>query len=161
MPLSAFSRHLQMRSPGRVMNNSASRQSIYSCKSGYFSARSSTREEKNMSWLHLLLFRKYVFPFSQLVSKLVKHSTRSGLFLSWGSTTSIFGSYYLNSYRIAINELRIPSANVFTARDRQELIRRVMPSAAIRMSAFRSSRPFPSIFATELIFPICSTSLRL
>lgn len=150
-----------MRSPGRVIKSSASRHSIYSCSIGYFSASSSTREEKNMSWLQRLLFKKYVFPFSQLVSNLTNHSTRSGLFFNCGSTTSILGSYYLRSYRMDTNELRMASARDLTARDLHELIRRVIPSAAINMSTLRSSRPLPSMFATELIFPIYSTSLHL
>jgi len=55
------------------------------------------------------------------------------------------------SWRNLAKDARIYSASLRTAFDWSGEILRRIPSAASRMSIFRSSLPFPSEFATEFI----------
>ena len=119
--------------------------------------------EKWMSWEQATGEMKYWFPFYQESSNSTRHSTKSGLFLSCGSTTSIFSSYLRNSYLRSLNAFLILLASYLTALDCVEDIRLLILSADRRMSRLRSSLPFPSGFATEFIFPqiVMSSSLVL
>ena len=96
---------------------------------------------------------KYVSPYVQVFSNSTKISTSSTLFLSYGSTTSIFYSYFFKRFLKSMNVFLILSAKALTALDWWGLTLLNMPSAASRISLLRSSLPIPSGFATELILP--------
>ena len=99
------------------MNILASRHSISSSNYLYFSEVASIICEKWMICLHIRSSRKYLFPFSHDFSYSTRALTSSGLFFNYGSTTSIFSSYFLISYRNFAKEVLISSASFLTAMD--------------------------------------------
>jgi hypothetical protein len=112
-----------------------------------------------MSWEHLVGLRKYSLPFSHADSKSFRASTSSGLFFSYGSTTSIFSLYFLSNILKLAKLCLIYSESFLTAIDL--FVDTVLEtlSAEKRISDLRSSRPLPLVFATELIFPNFSATL--
>lgn len=136
-----------------IKNISASRCSRSSANYLCFSAVASITYEKCRSQWHFLESKKQVSPWVHAFSYSTRISTSSQLFLSCGSTTSMFYSYFLRRFLKSQNVFLMRSARPRTAFDYAGLIRRYIPSAAKRTSLPKSSRPIPSGFATELIFP--------
>ena len=136
-----------------IKNISASLFSSYSANSLCFSPVASITDEKWINWWHFLVSMKYVKPYVQVFSNSTRISTNSTLFFSYGSTTSIFCSYFFKRFRKSKNVFFIFSASIRTAFDWLGLTRLKIPSAARRISLLRSSRPMPSGFATEFILP--------
>ena len=161
MSLSSPSRLFSISNDGIIVKISASRISSYSAKVLCFSPVASITLEKWISWWHFLASMKYVRPWVQVFSNSIRISTSSTLFFSWGSTTSMFYSYFLRRLRKSRKVFLIFSARTLTALDWFGLTLLKMPSAASNMSLLRSSRPIPSGLATELILPRIWMSLVL
>ena len=73
--------------------------------------------EKWIIWLHISSLRKYLLPFSHDFSYSTRAVTNSGLFFNYGSTTSMFSSYFLINYLNFEKEFLIYSASYLTAFD--------------------------------------------
>ena len=142
-----------------VTKITVSRSSIYSEKPLYFSEVPSIIYVKWSSCAHFFSFTKYVLPFSQDYSNSTSAVTRSALFFSYGSTPSMFSSYFLKRMRIPIKLFFIASASFLTALDWLEDIFRHKFSAEKSISAYKSSLPLPSGFATALILLNMTISL--
>lgn len=104
---------------------------------------------------------KYVKPWVQVFSNSTRISTNSTLFLSYGSTTSMFYSYFLRRFLKSRKAFFILSASALTALDWWGLTLLNIPSAAKRISFDKSSLPIPSGLATELILPSIYMSFAL
>ena len=161
MSLSSPSRLFSISRDGMITKISASRLSNYSSKLLCFSPVASITEEKWMSWWHFLWSMKYVRPWVHVFSNSTRISTSSTLFLSYGSTTSMFYSYFLRRFLKSRKAFFMRSARALTAFDWWGLTLLKMPSAARRISFERSSLPIPSGLATELILPRIYISLAL
>ena len=161
MSLSSPSRLFNISSEGMITKISASRLSNYSSKLLCFSPVASITEEKWMSWWHFLWSIKYVRPWVHVFSNSTRISTSSTLFLSCGSTISMFYSYFLSRFLKSRKAFLILSASALTALDWCGLTLLKIPSAASRISLDRSSLPIPSGLATELILPRIYISFAL
>jgi len=118
-------------------------------------------KRSSSSWFSLLLSIKNVSPCDQLFSNSISSSTSSELFFNYGSTTSIFWSYFLSKILKSLRTFFILVASLRTARDYVGLIRLKIPSADNKISWDKSSLPIPSGLATELILPSICISLLL
>jgi len=114
---SFFSRNFSITRDGIVTNMFASLHSIYFSNWLYFSIVASMIYEKWIIWLHISSFRKYLLPFSHDFSYSTSAVTNSGLFFNYGSTTSMFSSYFLINYLNFEKEFLICSASCLTAFD--------------------------------------------
>ena len=135
-----------------VMKISASLQSTCSLKSGYFSQVPWIIWLRLMSYSRSSLGTKWVLPKHQAFSNRATRWTSSGLFVSWGSTTSTFSAYLsMNRFLRLLKLLVIWVQSYLTAALWLVLILLATSSATSRTETSISSLPCPMLFATLFI----------
>ena len=156
---SSLTRPLSTAKQGMVMKISESQISTISPNYLYLEAEFSI---ELLNWCRCVSFSSssiWSLARDQAFSKSPITSWSSLLFLSIGSTTSMFSEYFLNSI---LNRL-----NVFLTYSETFLMAAVLEileasySALIRTSSLKSSRPFPCTFVTGLISHSLCTSYFL
>ena len=141
--LSSLSNAFNITKQGITMKMSASMNYTIFLNLLYFSAMLSIAPEKCSKYLFFYGSQKYVNPFSHDFSYSIKDSTKSLLFLNWGSTISMFLSYFLSKFLKLLKEPLIFYARSRIAFDCYLVILLSIPSVSHRIEWSRSSLPFP------------------